>query len=63
VPRHALPSLGFAQTFGHRATVFQLDAASREWRHAMAEGAVCFAVLPGLEHYTAARFWEGAGDD
>ena len=34
VPRRSIPSLGFAQTFGHRATVFQLDTRSREWSHA-----------------------------
>jgi type VI secretion system protein ImpJ len=57
VPRRAIPSLGFAQTFGDRAAVFQLDRTSREWRHAVVEGALCFAVLPGLEAYTAALFW------
>jgi type VI secretion system protein ImpJ len=59
VPRQAVPSLGFAQTFGHRATVFQLDATSPEWRQAVVERAVCFAVLPGLENYHAALFWQG----
>jgi type VI secretion system protein ImpJ len=57
VPRQAIPSLGFAQTFGHRATVFQLDSTSREWRHAVVEGALCFAALPGLEGCAAALFW------
>ena len=61
VPRRALPSLGFAQTFGHRATVFQLDSKHREWQQALAEGAVCFAVLPGLEAFTAALFWQSPG--
>ncbi|HEX3760689.1 MAG TPA: type VI secretion system baseplate subunit TssK [Kofleriaceae bacterium] len=59
VPRQAIPSLGFAQTFGHRATVFQLDATSPEWRQAVVERALCFAVLPGLENYHAALFWQG----
>jgi len=58
VPRRAIPSLGFAQTFGHRATVFQLDATSAEWRQAVVERALCFAVLPGLENYHAALFWQ-----
>jgi type VI secretion system protein ImpJ len=61
VPRKVIPSLGFAQTFGHRAMVFQLDCTSREWRQAVVEGAVCFAVLPGLEGYTAALFWQSPG--
>jgi type VI secretion system protein ImpJ len=61
VPRRAIPSLGFAQAFGHRASVFQLDTQSREWRHAVHEGALCFAALPGLEGYTAALFWQGQG--
>jgi type VI secretion system protein ImpJ len=61
VPRQAIPSLGFAQTFGHRATVFQLDSRSAEWRHALAEGALCFAVLPGLEQLSAALFWQSPG--
>jgi type VI secretion system protein ImpJ len=58
VPRRAIPSLGFAQTFGHRATVFQLDSTSSEWRQAVVEHALCFAVLPGLENYHAALFWQ-----
>lgn len=58
VPRRPIPSLGFSQTFGHRATVFQLDSRSREWRQAVAEGALCFAVLPGLEGFSAALFWQ-----
>ncbi|HET9625216.1 MAG TPA: type VI secretion system baseplate subunit TssK [Kofleriaceae bacterium] len=61
VPLRAIPSLGFAQAFGHRATVFQLDTQSREWRHAVSEGAVCFAALPGLEGFTAALFWQRRG--
>jgi type VI secretion system protein ImpJ len=61
VPRRSLPSLGFAQTFGHRATVFQLDSKNREWQQAVAEGALCFAVLPGLEVFTAALFWQSPG--
>lgn len=61
VPRRAIPSLGFAQTFGHRAVVFQLDSTSREWRHAVVETALCFAVLPGLEGYAAALFWQSPG--
>jgi type VI secretion system protein ImpJ len=58
VPRREIPALGFAQAFGHRAQVFQLDSQSREWRHAVQEGAVCFAASPGLESYTAALFWQ-----
>jgi type VI secretion system protein ImpJ len=61
VPRRAIPALGFAQSFGHRATVFQLDSQSREWRHAVHEGAVCFASSPGVEGYTAALFWQSRG--
>lgn len=61
VPRRQLPALGFAQTFGGRATVFQLDSKSREWQHAVAEGALCFAALPGLEDLTAALFWQSPG--
>ena len=60
VPRRPIPSLGFAQTFGNRAKVFQLDSRSREWSHAVAEGALCFAVLPGLENFSAALFWQSA---
>jgi type VI secretion system protein ImpJ len=63
VPRRPIPSLGFAQTFGHRATVFQLDCRSREWRQAVAEGALCFAVLPGLEAFSAALFWQSPSHD
>src|SRR5262249_1971026 len=54
VPRKQLPSLGFSQIFGHRATVFQLDNTSREWQQAVTEGALCFAALPGLEDLSAA---------
>lgn len=61
VPRRPIPSLGFAQTFGHRATVFQLDSKSREWSQALVEGALCFAVLPGLEDFSAALFWQSPG--
>ena len=61
VPRRQLPSVGFAQTFGHRATVFQLDTKSREWREAVVEGALCFAALPGLEDLSAALFWQVPG--
>jgi type VI secretion system protein ImpJ len=61
VPRRQLPSLGFAQTFGHRATVFQLDTKSREWQQAVAERALCFAALPGLEDLSAALFWQSPG--
>lgn len=61
VPRRQLPSLGFAQTFGHLATVFQLDSESREWQQAVTEGALCFAALPGLEDLSAALFWQSAG--
>ncbi|HWU87577.1 MAG TPA: type VI secretion system baseplate subunit TssK [Kofleriaceae bacterium] len=61
VPRRMLPSLGFAQTFGDRATVFQLDSKSREWQQAVAEGALCFAALPGLEDISAALFWQSSG--
>lgn len=61
VPRRSIPSLGFAQTFGHRATVYQLDTKSREWGHALAEGALCFAVMPGLEDFSAALFWQSSG--
>jgi predicted component of type VI protein secretion system len=61
VPRKQLPSLGFAQTFGHRAMVFQLDSKSREWHQAVVEGALCFAVLPGLEELSAALFWQSRG--
>jgi predicted component of type VI protein secretion system len=60
VPRRPIPSLGFAQTFGNRATVFQLDTRSREWQQAVAEGALCFAALAGLEDYSAALFWQGS---
>jgi type VI secretion system protein ImpJ len=58
VPRKPLPSMGFEQTFGHRATVFQLDSQSREWHQAVVEGALCFAVLPGFEGFSAALFWQ-----
>jgi len=61
VPREPMPSMGFAQTFGHRATVFRLDSKSREWRLAVSEGALCFAMQPGLEGVSAALFWQGAG--
>jgi len=61
VPRRRLPSLGFAQTFGDRAVVFQLDTKSREWREALGERALCFAVLPGLEAISAALFWQSSG--
>lgn len=61
VPRKAIPSLGFAQTFGQRATVYQLDTKSREWGQALVEGALCFAVLPGLEEFSAALFWQSPG--
>ena len=61
VPRRSIPSLSFAQTFGNRATVFQLDCQSREWRQAVTERALCFAVLPGFEDFTAALFWQSPG--
>lgn len=62
VPRQEIPSLGFAQTFGQRAMgVFQLDSTSWEWRQAVVEGALCFAVLPGLEACAAALFWQSPG--
>ncbi len=61
VPRRAIPALGFAQAFGHRALVFQLDSQSREWRHAVHEGALCFAATPGLDGFTAALFWRQGG--
>jgi type VI secretion system protein ImpJ len=61
VPCRPIPSLGFAQTFGHRATVVQLDTQSWEWRQALVEGALCFAVLPGLEGFSAALFWQSPG--
>ncbi len=57
VPRREIPSLGFAQTFGHRATVFHLVTTSPEWHQAVVERALCFAVLPGLENTHAALFW------
>ena len=60
VPREPMPAMGFAQTFGHRATVFRLDATSREWRLAVAEGALCFAMQPGLEGLSAALFWQSS---
>lgn len=58
VPRRGTPSLGFAQTFGDRATVFQLVTTSPEWHKAVAERALCFAVAPELEDYHAALFWQ-----
>jgi type VI secretion system protein ImpJ len=61
VPRQPVPSAGIEQTFGGRATVFQLDTRNREWQQAVLEGALCFAVRPGLEDFTASLFWHANG--
>ena len=57
VPREAIPSLSFSQTFGHRALFFQLDCGSEEWLHAVHEGTLCFAALPQFKGISAALFW------
>lgn len=61
VPRFSIPSLGFERTFGHRATVFQLETKGPEWHQAVIESALCFAVQSGLEHFSAYLLWQSPG--